>query len=397
MSHAFLTIPAQAVLCFVALLLASQMSLAAVEAGQLQWPAGELEPSQAITLLADSGGPTRLLGATHARSAQLPAFEGSYWEAVLLLCETFDLELRPAVSPTSHRHRRQGPQIAFDSGPVELAPAANDNDKATAENPSPEALAAWLGMQLAEPGRRQRPAPQQLLPHGPVLVQVIDAVQIERRSRGELQRHAAVILSLRLEPSLAESAIGSSTLHWHAATSADGRQLQLADARPEEEHLHMIGHGLGASPEMVVHIKDPPAGLRQLRLEGTLSLEGMAAIRHDMTLEPGVATTFELAETSITATLVEDRQAHGRAETGLLLESDDDPHRLIGSVQARITGPDGSVLRSSGGRTSSANRSSSRLIRLRAIPAGACTVTIVAQVPGQRREIPITIPLRWDD
>lgn len=147
-------------------------------AALLRWPGGPADVRTAVAWLAASGNETRLDSAVQERSATPDFVTGTYWQAVLAVCEAYGL----GISSQSGTTGRYGPEdqperlVTVEWGPLLLVPAMPDGE-------AQPALMARL--QVAE---------------GPLLLSVADAgiVAPVGAAVGELQ----VRFRLRLEPCL---------------------------------------------------------------------------------------------------------------------------------------------------------------------------------------------------
>lgn len=346
--------------CLAAVLVLAGSVAAAEPGGGVTWAGGRLSLAEAVAVLNKSGNPTHLVpGADASRQVMLPAFRCSYWQAVLLVARSFELELRaPArTANPSHDQELRGEAIAIGHGPLELA------DRRPRSAPRPGAptgqdLAAWLHQRS-----RTNAAPAEpVLEHracGPYLLTLVETAALaELSSEGERHR-VGVTWRARLEPSLNEGTLGASWLRWTAVWGGVGEALSLPlGARQDLDEMdrwrlrqairNMEGRTDNQRPAPILTLLDDlPGAPRRLMLQGELRTRLMRKERLDLLLVPGQRRSIQFLGRTVTIALTTATQAQAAgSQAGVSLEFADGSGALFQSGEGITVG-----LRKVGGRT----------------------------------------------
>ena len=267
---------------------------------RVRWEAGECAVSDAVTRLGAINQVLLELGADERQRATLPAFDGTFWEGVLVMCRAFDLTILP---------------------PSQMVQGLNDDGQQipTCITGGPLCL-----------GKRQgeRSGIDSFQPSG-ILMMGLDAITVlTNQGLGGVTRQAELSYRLRLEPRLDPSLIGSAKISWTSLTlSADGRPLvveersasdaadgqtstpfrfiqvgrrvvrvpanQFGDGGNEGDN----GDGVIASGHVVV--SGLPSEKISLHLSGQASVQLFRPVRAEVTLALGGRALTKMAESSV--------------------------------------------------------------------------------------------------
>jgi len=206
---------------------------------QRSWDGETRDLAATVAWLAGEDNPTRLAdGVDAARSEPLPFIDGTYWEAVLAVCEAYDLRILPPVRHRQLHMIRPDPRravIGIECGPVVLAAAAPPDAEEMRDDP--EAAREFIRRRLRDPGASATPASDPLvIADGPLAIGIADAGIWVTDDRDGIEAEVRSAFRFRLEPRFALDAIGPSELRWTRIVGSDGGELAFspheADASP---------------------------------------------------------------------------------------------------------------------------------------------------------------------
>jgi hypothetical protein len=184
---------------------------------RLEWPAGRRALSEALHLLSANEGLALLeLGTDEQRGADLPAFNGTFWEGVLAVARAYDLAILPPA-------RSLG----------EERPAGDGDDQTAAADYPPSVAGGPVCLGLRRPDRRGAESFQAC---GVVLVGIDDVAVTSDQGLGGINRNAEISYCLRLEPHLDAALVGEAKVTWTTlAGQAEGHPLVVAEPAPANE------------------------------------------------------------------------------------------------------------------------------------------------------------------
>jgi hypothetical protein len=184
----------------------------------LHWEAGECAVAEAVKRLGTTNQVLLEFGVDERRRATLPAFEGNFWDGVLVICRAFELAILPStqVAQSTDANGQNIPSC-ITGGPLCLG-------KRQGDRPGIEAYQA-----------------------SGILLMGLDALTVvTKQGLSGVTRHAELRYRLRLEPRLDPSLIGSAVMSWTSlAVSRDGRPLVVeAPMAPgtEGQQTSQFGH-----------------------------------------------------------------------------------------------------------------------------------------------------------
>jgi hypothetical protein len=250
---------------------------------RIRWDAGECDVAEAVRRLATDNLVFLELGVDDRRRAQLPAFEGTFWEAVLSVCRAFDLTILPPEQKTEKQNEDEVTSLScVTSGPV------------------------CLGQR-----RGERTGVDSFGANGILLVSVDALTVVKKHGLDGMNRQAELTYSLRLEPRIDASLVESAMVNWTSyAPGPDGNALVVQEAHAQgltddEDNVrhrgivmmngwrpHMRNNENESSPAGLLMVDGLPASQVRLVLSGQVSLRVHRHSRAELTLAPGgVATT----------------------------------------------------------------------------------------------------------
>ena len=254
------------------------------------WDAGRRTLGQALAMLlargpSPAGNPILAeLGANVRATADLPAFSGTWWEAVLAVCQAFDLRILPAMPMDS----------SDDPLPVQVAPVT-------------------IG-----PPRAGLPELDRYHASGALLVERLP-------SSGTAADRGKLSLRLRLEPGLAEDGL-SATVSWNGKAQFGTIPVDLnvtePDKQPDEQRHRFVrlpGRGgiMVRTPGQADSRNNPvhqlsaelPADPGGLRISGTVRLNGRSTAMAETVVAPDAPGVLHLADPPVLLRLLTPNQA----------------------------------------------------------------------------------------
>ncbi|MBA3938923.1 MAG: hypothetical protein H0X38_15860, partial [Planctomycetes bacterium] len=272
--------------------------LDAQQATLVAWAAGSRTLREAIAVLGHGGNQVVLeLGVDETRSADLPAYHGTFWGGVAALCRAFDLTVLPAMPAPASARSGGG------DGLMASVPIAVEGGTVCLGAPHPE-----------------RPHAGDLQPCGPFLVVVSGSAASTLRSRAGVRRCANIALRLRLEPHLAPEAMHEAAIQWLPLAEDLGGGHPIAVGLPlTDEHHEPDGAGempggdtvaeVEPAPAWAASLTGLPAGRSRCRLHGVFSGQLRAAVSASAVLRPGERRTVALGGAQAVAVLYDEVQA----------------------------------------------------------------------------------------
>ncbi len=244
-------------------------------ASTVSWAGGDTSLADAVAALRRSGNEVLLdLGVDTTATATLAPYNGTFWEATVLIVQRFGLDiLPPAVQPTVS------------------APSRRRTSTTTASTLSEVSFAGGPA-RLGRRGDGSTPPQVRLTSCGPVLVEVVRTHAVSTRTLTGATREHVVELRLRLEPRLAHEEVTDGTVWW--ASTAGG-----ATVRPG------IPAGMTAleAPLVAVTVTDLGTAAGPLQLAGMVGFRLQERLRTSTTLRVGDTGTVLLADTPVTVAL----------------------------------------------------------------------------------------------
>ena len=260
---------------------------------RVRWEAGECAVGEAITRLGLINQVLLELGADERRRAALPAFDGNFWEGVLIICRAFDLTiLPPSQVVQSLDEAGQHTATCITGGPLCLGKRQGERSGIDAFQPSG------------------------------ILMMGLDALTVvTNQGLSGVTRQAELRYRLRLEPRLDPSLIGSATISWTSlAVSTNGRPLVVeepiapgADGQTNSPARFMrVGRrmvrvsanganeesdGVAASGHVI--ISGLPAEKIPLPLSGQVSVHLFRPVRAELSLAVGGRAVARMGERSV--------------------------------------------------------------------------------------------------
>ncbi len=284
----------------------------------VSWPAARLNVQQALAKLGGSNNRVLLqLGADESMTRDLPAFNGCFWDGLMLLCRTY--QLQPSDDPGAGSGAGQ---LALESGAVSLVP---------------------------------RTGPLRDQADGALLVHLQSVVASDVHGLGGGGHRLEVAVRLRLEPRVDDESIARIAATMDSFASDDqGRQVAVEghdDPRMDGPSFHSNQ----GRHRLVIASTPAPSGNLDLRFEvegldplarsvtvaGQLRLQSQRIVHRSLTLAPGGSTTIGAGSGRLQFTLYDQNQAvmNGLHGAGLVVLSE---NHLLPSV--RVFAPDGSQL-----------------------------------------------------
>ncbi len=273
----------------------------------LSWPSATLTLQQALALLRASGNAVLLeIGTDEAGGVALPAFNGTFWEGVLVVCRAYQLTVVAVVAD-----RPEDPQLGDEAGILGLvrtvAPCAG----------GPVCLAHQ---------RAGLPALESLRACGSLLTTIAASQPVLTHSRAGVERALNLDCRLRLEPRLDAALLGSSWIMWQSCVGGDGRNLGvelpiLGPRQRQDGHevdLDALPAGLSSGrarpadvPPWTVAVVGVSAGATRLHLGGVLVGDVGRQLRTSFALAPGQRQAVAVGEHMLLVTFL--GQAEARA------------------------------------------------------------------------------------
>jgi len=213
--------PRLALLCCCCAFAAAGEGLAA---SQVRWDAGEHRLGDLVAVIGANGNTTVLdLAVDEDARRELPAFNGTYWEAVLVFAEAFDCHLQVAVAPSPVADPASGAWARLHAAAVES-----------------ESAPVGFGPTVLLPGRREA----EVVACGPLLLSATAVRRHRARRLGGSQRWAAIDYRVLCEPRVDPTSIHSVRVSWRRAAFGE-REGELG---PPEDLLSQRGEGGARRP-----------------------------------------------------------------------------------------------------------------------------------------------------
>lgn len=336
----------------------TQQIQARLAATPLSWPGGRLSAADAVALLTASGNQTVLADpADAARTADLPALAGDYWQGVIAVCNAFDLTIEPG----------EGLDQAEDSGRY-----GNRDNNGTA-------LIATGGPVLLR-GRDTAAVKPLYVPCGAVLGEVL-TFDLHHRQGAVVSRTADIRLALRLEPRVQPLQIGTTLVAWGAVEDPLGRKLTSNE----------IPGGRRADVS-AVRLSDVKEDFTGCTLTGELLVQTLEPVTLSATVRPGDKARADLLGQEVSMQLIGegDTTANGQRGPGFSLSV---PTAVLGTRPKLSVTLGGQPLKFnnqgshwSGGRIELFYRGPKLL-------DGAYVATLAGQAALQQVRLPLRVPI----
>lgn len=336
---------------------------------RIRWDAGECDVAEAIRRLAADNQVLLELGADERRRATLPAFEGTFWEAVLVVCRAFELTiLPPSQSVQGQDEDGETTPTCVTGGPL------------------------CLGQRQGE-----RAGIESFQASG-ILLMGLDALTVvSNHGLGGVTRQAELSYRLRLEPRLDASLIGSATVSWTSlAGAAGGRPLAVEEAnqQPQSEddvrvqmRVMRVGRRLvrvaandqgdQAAASGRVLVSGLPPGPVPLALSGQVSLHLRRPVRSELTLAPGGRGTARMGERALMVKMfTAAHEDEGGERAGVSVEMAGDE---IDALAVEVRDAAGKPLRSNGSGNAGSNGRSRLMWYFAGLDQGPYTVVLTGR------------------
>jgi hypothetical protein len=338
-------------------------------ATRVQWAAGPCTVGEAVTRLGGANQVLLELGADERRSVELPAFDGTFWEAVLTICRAYDLTILPP-SQAVQAHDDDGEQepTCITGGPLCLGPRLS--------------------------GRR---AIETFQASGILLIGLEALTVVSNHGLGGVLRQAEVSYRLRLEPRLDAALVGSATVSWASlAGVSDGQPLVVEESTPEvsdddDARMQMRVMRVGgrlvrvaanepagmASASGRVVVSGLPAGQVPLQLAGQVALTLRRPVRAEFTLAPGERTAVRLGHQALMVKLFRNSAEEDSSErSGVSVEMSGD---AIDALTVDVRDAAGKAVRSNGSGNSGSSGRTRLLWYLANVEQGPYTVVLAGR------------------
>ena len=350
----------------------------------LRWEAGECAVADAVKRLGATNQVLLELGADERRRATLPAFEGNFWEGVLVICRAFDLTiLPPSQTVQSLDDDGQNTPTCITGGPLCLG-------KRQGDRPGIDAFQA-----------------------SGILLMGLDALTVvTNQGLNGVTRQAELSYRLRLEPRLDPSLIGSAMISWTSmAVSNNGRPLVveelIAPASEGQQNssfrfmrvgrriVRVSANGVIADTDGTpvsghVIVSGLPPESTPLHLSGQVSVHLFRPARAELSLSVGGRAVARMGERSAILKMFSaaDDDDGGNNRPGLSVETSGGELDAIG-VDVRDAA--GKQLRNNGSNNSGANGRARMLWYIAGLDQGPYTVVLTAREPLGTLRLPFTL------
>ena len=350
----------------------------------LRWEGGECAVADAVKRLGATNQVLLELGADERRRATLPAFEGNFWEGVLVICRAFDLTiLPPSQTVQSLDDDGQNTPTCITGGPLCLG-------KRQGDRPGIDAFQA-----------------------SGILLMGLDALTVvTNQGLNGVTRQAELSYRLRLEPRLDPSLIGSAMISWTSmAVSNNGRPLVveelIAPASEGQQNssfrfmrvgrriVRVSANGVIADTDGTpvsghVIVSGLPPESTPLHLSGQVSVHLFRPARAELSLSVGGRAVARMGERSAILKMFSaaDDDDGGNNRPGLSVETSGGELDAIG-VDVRDAA--GKQLRNNGSNNSGANGRARMLWYIAGLDQGPYTVVLTAREPLGTLRLPFTL------
>jgi hypothetical protein len=328
----------------------------------LAWPGGQLTAGEAVALLAASGNPTLLMDPKDAaRTAELPALSGNYWQGVIAICSAFELAIEPG----------------------EGLDQADDNSRYANQSAVTGTAVIATGGPLMLRGQAAGAIHPLYLPCGPVLAEVED-FDIRQRQGAVTNRTANARIAFRLEPRVPPAEVGATLVSWKSVEDQFGRRMtwsEVADGTPSD-----------VSSVALSEIQERFTGCT---MSGQLSIQALESVSLIATVKLGEKARVDLLGQEVSVRLLGegDTTANGQRGPGFSLSV---PTAVLGIRPKLSVTMGGQPLKFN---NQGSNWSGSRIDFFYRGPKqidGACVVTVTGQAVLQQVTLPIRLPIVLD-
>jgi len=330
---------------------------------------------------ADQDGNQVLLqfGADESTARDLPAFSGTFWDAVLLVCSTYGVTIAPPTAPMIGNQSDGNNGTAYlAGGPLSLA-RAGDNAHAT----------QWQAS-------------------GPLLIEIAGVTATSTRGLNGGGNGATAIMHVRLEPHLDPAIIGACSFTVDTfASDEHGRAVMISgsDAPAETRQPQWIRRRFGgrivvqeAEPEqprydLELTADNLAADSHHLRFSGQLSIEVHRGRKAEADLVPGVAAVLNLGKQPVVATLYDQSLIGGMGIIQPAIGFSGAGAGNLVPTSIEVTSPKGDVLTPNGNGNWARNGRQEMLIFYDLSLPGAYHIAITTVEHQGEVHLPLTVDL----
>ncbi len=350
----------------------------------LRWEAGECAVADAVKKLGATNQVLLELGADERRRATLPAFEGNFWEGVLVICRAFDLTiLPPSQTVQSLDDDGQNTPTCITGGPLCLG-------KRQGDRPGIDAFQA-----------------------SGILLMGLDALTVvTNQGLNGVTRQAELSYRLRLEPRLDPSLIGSAMISWTSmAVSNNGRPLvveePVAPASEGQQNssfrfmrvgrriVRVSANGVIADTDGTpvsghVIVSGLPPESTPLHLSGQVSVHLFRPARAELSLTVGGRAVARMGDRSAILKMFSaaDDDDGGNNRPGVSVETSGGE---LDAMVVDVRDSAGKQLRNNGSNNSGANGRARMLWYFAGLDQGPYTVVLTAREPLGTLRLPFTL------
>jgi hypothetical protein len=295
------------------------------QASQVTLPGGSTTLAEALTALRASGNEVLVdLGVDTGRSADLAAYQGPFWNALLHIVDTYHLDLLPpaAANTDADRNGRRSSGLGSSAQSTVRFVGGAARIGALADSALPPAIRCWA--------------------NGPVLIEVVSTTPMVTRSLSGGSSDVVVAMRVRLEPCLPAEQAADAMIWW-----ASGGMNQTASVRAD------VPEGMPPveGPLSVLTLSGLPMNPPAVTVQGLLAFRLQERIQATATLELGGQTTVLLGGVPITVGLGTIRDGD---QTGLTLRYVRD---RFDRLEPAVTDDQGRTIESRGRSSRGHNRS----------------------------------------
>jgi hypothetical protein len=257
------------------------------------------------------------LGVDESHAIDLPAFSGSFWEALLAICRVHHLTILASTIP-------------------DAAPEAHDDTGETGDRNALVAVPVDGGAVCLGSNRSDRPTIDSMQACGPLLVVLSGSNSVVTRGRLGVERTANLACRMRLEPHMSTLHVRDSGVIWQAFADVDGKSLPVS--RPVTSHRDprtreagLFGMPLvdaAPVPEMepwVVAVSGLTGNAAHVHLGGLFIGQLEQPVEATITLAPGQHQAVRLGQHALSVMFLDtgEAQAQGLGEAAIIVGGGD--------------------------------------------------------------------------
>jgi hypothetical protein len=350
----------------------------------LHWEAGECAVAEAVKRLGPANQVLLELGADERRRATLPAFEGNFWEGVLVICRAFELTiLPPSQTVQSTDDNGQNAPTCITGGPLCLG-------KRQGDRPGIDAFQA-----------------------SGILLMGLDALTVvTNQGLSGVTRQAELSYRLRLEPRLDPSLIGSAMISWTSlAVSREGRPLVVEEpVAPDAEGQQnssfrfmrvgrrmvrvsangVVGDTDGTPVSGHVTVSGLSSESTPLRLSGQVSVHLFRPARAELSLKVGGRAVAKMGDRSVMLKMFSaaDDDEGGNNRSGVSVET---AGGELDNLLVEVRDAAGMQIRSNGSNNWGSNGRARMSMYFAGLDQGPYNVVLTAREPLGTLRLPFTL------